>query len=220
MKNQTKKAENQIGYYNEVAHRALLSAINREALRISKCLDIWEKLEAGDLESQDLPHLIKNDSGYFSKLYESRIWAMIDALKIPTATKEKLFQDSKSPLLSDLVSLLENCRLNLRTGLIPMIGGFRNFEFLPEYFEFVEGKVIPARDVDEKTRPFFEVLADTPEKVEALELFRELAEKMTMFSELLEKSGLYAASENPIIERSNLFTFENGKFKARVEALL
>lgn len=198
-----------------------MDLISREGNRINKALEIWDRLEVGNLDSKDLPYLIGNDSDYFSKLYESRIWGMIDALKIPTPTKQKLFQDSKSPVLKDLLSFLENWRLNsFRKGLIPMSGGFRNFEILPEYFEFVEGKVIPARDVEEKTRPFFEVLADTPEKVEALELFRELAEKMTMFSELLEKSGLYAASENPIIERSNLFTFENGKFKARVEALL
>lgn len=218
----SKKSEKSpVAYYNQTAHQSLLAMISREASRINQVVKIWDKLEAGPLGTEDLPYLIRNDSNYFKKLYEGRVWEMIDALKIPTPTKQKLMQESQSLDFPDLINFLDNSRISpVRSNMISMGGGFRSFEMDPEYFEFLDGKVIEAKDVEGKTRAFFEFLADTPDKAQAIELLNEIAEKMTLATQLLDRSGLYRAIDNPIIDRSALFSLQDGTYKARIDVLL
>lgn len=218
----TKIKENQplVAHYNQTAHQMLMGMINLNANRFNRVIEIWDKMETGSLGPEHLPFLISNDSDYFKKIYLDRVWDMIDALKIPSTTKQKLLEESISSHLEELIQLLDNARLSSRGNMIPIGGGFRNFEMQPEYFEFQEEKVIPASDAHAKTRGLFEVAADSPDKAKALELFEEIAQKMTLFSSLLESSGLYPAIDNPIFDRSNLFSYEKGEYKPRVEALL
>ena len=216
----TKKID--LGYYNKTAHESLLASINRNATRLNKALEIWNRLETGPLEMKDLPFLIRNDSDFFAKLHENRVWLMIDALALPTVTKQTLFHSSISPFFPEFKALLDNWQnsfSHLGSLMISISGGMRNFQILPEYYEFVEGKIFPAKDVEERTRGFFQVIADTEDKLEALNLFHELADKMTLFSTLLDRTGFFPATE-PLFEKSMLFGITDGKYEARIEALL
>lgn len=215
-----KSNEPVVAYYNQTAHEMLMGMINQSANRFNRVIGIWDKMETGKLGPEHLPFLISNDSDYFKKLYLDRVWDMIDAIKIPSTTKQKLLEESISSHLQELIQLLDNARLSSRGNMIPIGGGFRNFEMVPDYFQFEDGKVIPASDAHAKTRGLFEVTADSPDKAKALELFEEIAQKMTLFSSLLESSGLYPAIDNPIFDRSNLFSYDKGEYKPRVEALL
>lgn len=219
----TKKSDS-IAYYNQVAHSTLLANISREAERLNQLINIWNKLEVESLEEKDLPRLIQNDSGYFRNLYRDRVWAMIDALKIPTPTKQKLMEESQSSHFPEFIQLMENASFSsVRKNLIPIAGGFKSFELEPEYFEMAgDGKVTPAKDVEAKTAVFFQILTDTPEKAQAVDLLHDIAEKMTVLTGLLDSTGLYAAKENPIIgvNSSALFSLQDGEYKPRIESLL
>ncbi len=217
----TKKTDPKAIYYNQTAHATLVGNVSREANRLSKLLSIWDKLEVGPLDKGDLAHLILNDSAYFRELYKKRVWEMIDSLKVPTQTKQKLMEESQSGFIVELTQLLENAtNYSFRANLVPVVGGMRSFSFEPSYFEVLDGKIYPVKDLEERTKPLFQVLADTPEKEQAVSLMYQVAEKMTELSELLEKSGLYRVEGNPIIEKSELFVLDGEGYRAMVEALL
>ena len=216
-----KAAQPEVAYYNQTAHEQFLSQIERQAEKMNSALAIWNSLEVDRIGQEDLPYLIAFDSGYFKKLYKDRVWAMIDALKIPTPTKTKLLEESLSSAINDLTELLNRFSTSpLHTGAISMGGGFRSFEIQPDYFELSDGAVIVGKDVRDRTGVFFQVLADTPEKAKAIELLHEVAEKMTQATQLLENTGLYAAVSNPIILQSPIFYLDRDVYRARVEALL
>lgn len=223
MKIKNEVTENKLGFYNQTSHNAFLGMIERESVRVNRILEIYNKLEIGEFEQENLFYLLENNSSHFAKLYQSKISEMVDKIAIPSVLKIKLLNDSKNAHLPELISLLDNSRNHsLMRGFVPGIGGMKSYDILPEYFEFVEGRTAPAKDLEEKTKKFFALIIDTPEKSQALNLFNEIAEKLNLFSDLLETTGLYTSSNNPIIEKSYLFRFnhQEGKYKPNLEAFL
>ncbi|PZX60201.1 hypothetical protein LV84_00471 [Algoriphagus ratkowskyi] len=187
---------------------------------MNKVAQAWNALEVGKFDQESLEKIY--DIDYFKNKYAGIVQVKVDKIDLPKALKERIFADSiESETYTDLILQLEALYRNGNSWCrIPSSGGTRSFEVNVSYFQVKEGIVSIVPNIEGLTKPQFQILGDSPEKIEAFEKLNEAAKALTEATRLLEETGVFSAYSNPLIEQSPLFDFQDKGYVLNLGILL